>query len=92
EIAPYGHPDFTPKLMGRSINVMISPLPRNKRAKHPNQSAENHPPSVAAHSSADHSTGKTVAVKRADGAKADGDFANNPFAKIEVAASQPGEA
>jgi translation initiation factor IF-3 len=35
EIAPYGHPDFQPKLIGRGINVMISPLPRNKRAKNP---------------------------------------------------------
>lgn len=35
EIAPYGHPDFQPKLVGRSINLMISPLPRNKRAKNP---------------------------------------------------------
>src|SRR3954466_16190276 len=40
EIAPYGHPDFQPKLIGRGINVMISPLPRNKRPKHPNESAE----------------------------------------------------
>jgi translation initiation factor IF-3 len=35
DIAPYGHPDFPPKLIGRGINVMISPLPRNKRAKNP---------------------------------------------------------
>jgi translation initiation factor IF-3 len=37
EIAPYGHPDFEPKLVGRAINLMISPLPRNKRAKNPRQ-------------------------------------------------------
>ena len=37
DIAPYGHPDFEPKLIGRGINVMISPLPRNKRAKNPRQ-------------------------------------------------------
>ena len=36
-IAPFGHPDFQPKLIGRGINVMISPLPRNKRGKNPNQ-------------------------------------------------------
>jgi translation initiation factor IF-3 len=35
EITPFGHPDFTPKLVGRAINLMISPLPRNKRAKNP---------------------------------------------------------
>jgi translation initiation factor IF-3 len=40
EIAPYGHQDFEPKLVGRSINLMISPLPRNKRAKNPRQSDE----------------------------------------------------
>jgi len=34
-IAPFGHPDFAPKLVGRAINLMISPLPRNKRAKNP---------------------------------------------------------
>ena len=37
DVAPYGHPDFEPKLIGRGINVMISPLPRNKRAKNPRQ-------------------------------------------------------
>src|SRR5260370_29184073 len=37
EIAPYGHPDSNAKLMGRAINVMISPLPRAKRAKNPNE-------------------------------------------------------
>jgi hypothetical protein len=37
DIAPYGHPDFPAKLIGRGINVMISPLPRNKRAKHPGE-------------------------------------------------------
>ncbi len=48
EIAPYGHPDFTPKLIGKGINAMISPLPRNKRAKHPNelQGAETGPDSA----------------------------------------------
>ena len=35
DIAPYGQPDFPPKLIGKGINVMISPLPRNKRAKNP---------------------------------------------------------
>lgn len=43
-IAPWGHPDFQPKLVGRNINLMISPLPRNKRAKNPNQSDQPAPP------------------------------------------------
>lgn len=37
EISPWGHQDFDAKLTGRSINVMISPLPRAKRAKHPDE-------------------------------------------------------
>jgi len=37
ELIPYGHPDAPPKLIGKGINVMLSPLPRNKRAKNPNQ-------------------------------------------------------
>ena len=27
DIAPFGHPDFQPKLVGKAINLMISPLP-----------------------------------------------------------------
>jgi translation initiation factor IF-3 len=41
EVAPYGHPDFEPKLIGRGINAMISPLPRNKRAKSPREGQGN---------------------------------------------------
>lgn len=36
EVAPFGHPDAPPKLIGKGLNVMLSPLPRNKRAKNPN--------------------------------------------------------
>ncbi len=32
---PYGHPDSPPKMIGKGLNVMLSPLPRNKRAKNP---------------------------------------------------------
>ena len=39
-VAPYAHADSEPKLIGRGINVMLSPLPRNKRAKHPNEAAQ----------------------------------------------------
>jgi translation initiation factor IF-3 len=35
EVAPYGHPDAPPKLIGKGISTMLSPLPRNKRAKNP---------------------------------------------------------
>jgi translation initiation factor IF-3 len=48
DIAPYGHPDFQPKLVGRSITLMISPLPRNKRAKNPRALEEGAPPADGA--------------------------------------------
>jgi translation initiation factor IF-3 len=40
ELAPFGHPDAPPKLIGKGINVMLSPLPRNKRAKNPKEQQE----------------------------------------------------
>ena len=36
DLTPFGHPDAAPKLIGKGINVMLSPLPRNKRAKNQN--------------------------------------------------------
>ena len=89
EVAPYGHPDFEPKLLGRGINVMISPLPRNKRAKNPRQTegdpgtppppaANNHPPTVVA-------PPKTKPVKIEQ--KSAG-FANSPFAQLDIPSAQ----
>ncbi|MCS7090572.1 MAG: translation initiation factor IF-3 [Verrucomicrobiota bacterium] len=46
KIAPWGHPDFEPKLNGRNIIVMVSPLPRHKRAKHPREAQPPPPPPV----------------------------------------------
>lgn len=40
EVAPYGHADAPPKMLGdRDLSVLISPLPRAKRAKNPRASA-----------------------------------------------------
>jgi translation initiation factor IF-3 len=40
EVAPYGHADSPPKMLGdRDLNVVITPLPRNKRARNPRQRA-----------------------------------------------------
>jgi len=90
QIAPFGHEDSQPKLIGRGINVMISPLPRNKRAKNPIQ------PEGQAEASEEEDDeqeagpeGATVAVERGedakDGAQADASrFVNNPFGQIEV--------
>jgi translation initiation factor IF-3 len=37
DVAAYGHPDAPPRLIGKGLSVMLSPLPRAKRAKHPRQ-------------------------------------------------------
>jgi len=36
EIAPFGHADSPPKLLGdRDLNVILTPLPRDRRARNP---------------------------------------------------------
>ena len=93
-IAPYGHPDFAPKLIGKGINVMISPLPRNKRAKNPRQVEGGE----AAEESSDEDAAppapknpEAVQIERKPKRDSDdsaeqksGNFGNNPFAHIEI--------
>jgi translation initiation factor IF-3 len=89
DLAPYGHPDAQPKLQGRAITVMISPLPRNKRAKNPRQE-DHHPAAVAERPS-------PAPMPRSTGAPASDDsgsgiagkpspstFSNNPFTKLDL--------
>lgn len=54
EVAAYGQADSPPKMLGdRDLNVLITPLPRDKRAKHPRvvapapQTPPASPPSVS---------------------------------------------
>ena len=95
EIAPYGHQDFQPKLIGRGINVMISPLPRNKRARHPNQAESGE--AATAPQAGPESNGSPPANERPvrpqpqsqpqvsePKSKAGGNFANTPFAQLEI--------
>lgn len=85
EIAPYGHPDFAPKLNGRAINLMISPLPRNKRAKHPGEGGS--PPQAAqSRPSSNHQPAPLLVERppRVEAPRIESGFSNNPFAQIEV--------
>ena len=90
EIAPYGHEDFQPKLIGKAINVMISPLPRNKRAKHPNQLAEGEvpaAPSPAQQNSPAQPNKVHIDRKQPQPSQQQensGGFSNNPFGQLEV--------
>jgi hypothetical protein len=87
DITPYGHQDFEPKLIGRGINVMISPLPRNKRAKHPRQT-EGQAAAPAPHPVHADNNNHRETVQRSNKAqpeqKPDGNFGNNPFAQLEL--------
>ncbi len=87
EIAAYGHQDFEPKLVGRGITVMVTPLPRNKRAKAPQteeepgatarpQRVEIKP--LAAPDSIEQGSKPEREEPRSSG------FVNNPFAQLEV--------
>ena len=79
----YGHPDAEPKLIGKGIHVMVSPLPRNKRAKNPNQFAPesqgNGVQNVPPESVEVKKTGPIIAPKAPPAA-----FGNNPFAKLDL--------
>ena len=93
-IAPFGHPDFAPKLVGRAINLMISPLPRNKRAKNPRvvEAESAKPPQPTSAKSNHHENSQApkaapappkVRVPVAGQTQTGG--LNNPFATIELA-------
>jgi translation initiation factor IF-3 len=86
-IAPYGHPDFEPKLVGRGINLMISPLPRNKRAKHPGGEASGTPPprpEAAPRATAPTPTPSERPPQPQPEPSPPSGFTNNPFAQLEV--------
>ncbi len=99
-VAPYGHPDFEPKLVGRGVTVMVSPLPRNKRAKNPRET-EGAPVAVKIPpldpNQTEPAAGSPVVVKRPNSVsprQPPAAFGNNPFAKLDLPPRQdaPGEA
>lgn len=95
EVAPYGHPDFQPKLVGRSITLMISPLPRNKRAKHPRGEEGTPLPPAESRVPADDSSHvlptTTKPVYKLASKPAPAAFANHPFAKLDLGARDSSE-
>jgi translation initiation factor IF-3 len=93
DLRPWGQPDYTPKLAGRNVHVTISPLPKNKRAKHPDE-AEAQPPATPPPGSqkpaASQRPANPVQVARAEsgaetaGGAGGGSFGNNPFSQLEI--------
>jgi translation initiation factor IF-3 len=101
EIAPWGHPDFAPKLTGRSINVMISPLPRNKRAKHPDEGSGERQDSseplmdVAGSETASAESGSRPENDNSGGRSPSANtrpagFSNNPFGDLQIKSGNQG--
>jgi translation initiation factor IF-3 len=91
QIGAYGHPDFEPKLIGRGINVMITPLPRNKRAKNPYQTEGAEPPVISSLKVEPAQHPLPVRMERERKAPAEepkpSSFSNNPFAQLEIKGS-----
>ncbi len=93
-VVPYGQPDAPPKLIGKGLSVMLSPLPRAKRAKHPKGGVDGQAPvAVAAPRAAEGASPSTAVPIRkpaapeesvvTEEAPADG-FGNTPFAELEA--------
>mgnify|MGYP000294836441 CR=1 FL=1 len=97
DLRPWGQADYTPKTAGRNVHVTISPLPKNKRAKHPDE-AEGQPP-VAPQSTGQKQgpgdrggqpTSRPVQVDRGGSSQAissgtqESGFGNNPFSQLEI--------
>ena len=101
ECTPWGHPDFEPKLVGKGINLMLSPLPRAKRAKHPQEGQEGRVRPTLDDADATEEfeeEHEEIAAKppsmppqgKPSGAPKPDGFANNPFANLDSQLSQPG--
>jgi translation initiation factor IF-3 len=88
DITAYGHPDYEPKLLGRGINVMITPLPRNKRPKTPRQTETGAAPALSLPRVEDNGQSVSVPAERAREPQPEepssSGFANNPFAELQI--------
>lgn len=88
---PFGRQDSEPKLIGRSINVTITPLPRNKRAKNPYQPEAGDAPSAVQPAEENRQEEYQRAVAQMERPAQPepvepkpGVFANSPFAQLDI--------
>ncbi len=87
EITPYGHPDSIAKLVGRAINVMISPLPRNKRAKNPHEveaeTEDDSAPKKDSNHQSENGSSHSAPFQSDEAGDQHGGFSNNPTNRLE---------
>ena len=86
EVAPYGHPDAAPKLVGRGIVLMISPLPRAKRAKHPKglEGGAAAGPGDEKHSDRPRPKNAKPPAESPSNGDSEQGFSNSPFAELKT--------
>jgi translation initiation factor IF-3 len=97
DLAAYAHPDSPPKLIGKGINVMVSPLPRNKRGKNPVPTDGAHaPPETSYKPNVNYAPMQSDAPRPAvpNQRPPQPSFNNNPFSKLDslVSSGQKSEA
>ncbi len=87
-LTQFGHPDAPAKLIGKGINIMLSPLPRAKRARNPRQSEiDAAPPSAEAEDAStdapDEAPEEAEPPPAVPGNNGEA-FGNNAFANLEL--------
>jgi translation initiation factor IF-3 len=83
-LLPFGHPDAPAKLVGKGINIMLSPLPRAKRGKNPRESGlagEIPAASLAQETNAEEDRQERPVEAVLDRGR---EFGNNAFANLEL--------
>jgi translation initiation factor IF-3 len=83
-LTSYGHPDADPKLIGKGINVMLSPLPRAKRGKNPRQHEQDGELNGAPGEAEETNHSAPESDSAAPAASGNGKFANDAFANLEL--------
>jgi translation initiation factor IF-3 len=94
DLAPYGHQDAAPRLVGKRLHLMLLPLPRNKRAKNPRQGEATSAQAPAEEDDSDRDRLRQVPVTEpgelpgsaaAEPAESQpADFVNSPFAQLDA--------
>jgi translation initiation factor IF-3 len=106
EVSAYGHPDAPTRLVGRGLNVMISPLHRSKRAKSPKELVGDGAAAATYSAPAGSKASPTAKPplplggpkqnsshppRLSSGGQAAGGFSNNPFAKLDAPKEESGD-
>jgi translation initiation factor IF-3 len=89
-LTPFGHPDAPAKLIGKGINIMLSPLPRAKRGRNPRDNGHEGGAAVPVRAPVAATNGSPAQEQRpAETAPADSqEFGNDALASLEF---KPGQ-